>query len=396
MGSMITLGLGNLEIDWGKNWGFNNHSRLFVPSDVRLIAYHGWDPDTDAHRVTMKEGYARKLRDMVPRLDMMGITLGAAEEEYERIRQRDPSGPDGRTLSFEGLKEALTRVDVTDLSPEYQQDLELGEMFRLELVERLGLTGLDRDAIWATQEVVENFGVEFVLRLLALNPRNLDIDVEWRFADVVSGGWADRKELVAPLSRDEQVLIVTEGSSDAHILKKALDLLRPHTRDFFRFIDMAEGYPFSGTGNLFKFCQGLVKIGVSGRVLVIYDNDTEGRGKFEQTRALKLPTNMHVMSLPDFPALTVFPTIWPDGLREADINGRAAAIECYLDLSNGPQTPAQVRWTSFDRAQGKYQGELVDKELYAKAFLKLRLKQPGYDYAGLEAVLAAIESELIR
>jgi hypothetical protein len=396
MGSMITLGLGNLEIDWGKNWGFSNHSRLFVPSDVRLIPYHGWDPDTDEHRITMKEGYARKLRDMVPRLDMMGITLGAAEEEYERIRQQDPSGPDERTLSFEGLKEALTRVDVTELSPEYQQDLELGEMFRLELVERLGLTGLDRDANWATQEVVENFGVEFVLRLLALNSKNLDIDVEWRFADVVNGGWADRDELVAPLSQDEQVLIVTEGSSDAHILKKALDLLRPHTRDFFRFIDMAEGYPFSGTGNLFKFCQGLVKIGVSGRVLIIYDNDTEGCGKFEQTRALTLPWNMHVMRLPDLAALKLFPTLGPDGVGEADINGRAAAIECYLDLAYEAQMPAQVRWTSFDRAQGKYQGELIDKELYAKAFLKLRSKQAGYDYAGLEAILVAIEGELIR
>lgn len=396
MGSMITLGLGNLEIDWGKNWGFNNHSKLFVPSDVRLIPYHGWDPDTEEHQVEMKEGYARKLRDMVPRLDMMGITLSAAEEEYERVRQLDPSGPREQTLSFEGLKDALTRVDVTALSPKYEEDLELGEMFRHELVDRLGLTGLDRKAIWATQEVVENFGVEFILRLLALNPENLDLDVEWRFGDVVEGGWADRADLVTPLSQDEQVLIVTEGSSDVHILTRALDLLRPHTRDFFRFIDMAEGYPFSGTGNLFKFCQGLVKIGVRGRVLIIYDNDTEGCGKFEQTRALKLPGNMHVMRLPDMPALKVFPTIGPDGVRETDINGRAAAIECYLDLMYASQAPAQVRWTSFDRAQGKYQGELVDKELYAKSFLKLRSKQPGYDYAGLEAILAAIESELIR
>ena len=29
MGSMITLGIGKMEIDWGKNNIFNNHSCLF-------------------------------------------------------------------------------------------------------------------------------------------------------------------------------------------------------------------------------------------------------------------------------------------------------------------------------------------------------------------------------
>ena len=34
MGSIITLGVGRLEIDWGKNSYFTNHSRLFFRDDV--------------------------------------------------------------------------------------------------------------------------------------------------------------------------------------------------------------------------------------------------------------------------------------------------------------------------------------------------------------------------
>ena len=33
-GSMISLGVGTMEIDWGKNSYFKDHSALFKPEDV--------------------------------------------------------------------------------------------------------------------------------------------------------------------------------------------------------------------------------------------------------------------------------------------------------------------------------------------------------------------------
>ena len=42
-------------------------------------------------------------------------------------------------------------------------------------------------------------------------------------------------------------LIVTEGSSDAKIIQHAFNLLKPHIADFFDFVDMEEGYPFSAS-----------------------------------------------------------------------------------------------------------------------------------------------------
>jgi hypothetical protein len=40
MGSMISLAVGRLEIDWGKNNGFVDHSALFQANDVRQIPYY--------------------------------------------------------------------------------------------------------------------------------------------------------------------------------------------------------------------------------------------------------------------------------------------------------------------------------------------------------------------
>jgi hypothetical protein len=40
MGSEITLGLGRLRVDWGKNEFFRNHSRLFLSSDIGTAVYY--------------------------------------------------------------------------------------------------------------------------------------------------------------------------------------------------------------------------------------------------------------------------------------------------------------------------------------------------------------------
>ena len=102
----------------------------------------------------------------------------------------------------------------------------------------------------------ENLEPYVVLRSLAENPANLDIDVEWRFADLVESGWADEATIYEPLGDKDRYLVVTEGSSDGLVLRRALALLRPDIADFFDFVDMSENYPFTGAGNLFDFVRG--------------------------------------------------------------------------------------------------------------------------------------------
>jgi hypothetical protein len=88
---------------------------------------------------------------------------------------------------------------------------------------------------------------------------------------------------------------------------------------------MEKGYPFSGTGNLFRFLQGLISISIQNNVVVIYDNDAEGIANYERSCALNVPTNMLILKLPNSRDFAEFDTIGPNGRQIADINGCAAA-----------------------------------------------------------------------
>jgi hypothetical protein len=138
------------------------------------------------------------------------------------------------------------------------------------------------------------------------------------------------------------------------------------------------------------FVSSTHSIGIENRVLVVYDNDAEGAARHRDTLSLRLPPNMRAICLPANDRLRLFSTEGPEGSGISDINGRAAAIECYLDLGYGESERPVIRWTSYRSAEGVYQGELVGKERYCRRFLKLTELPVGYDTSGLELVLDAI------
>ena len=146
---------------------------------------------------------------------------------------------------------------------------------------------------------------------------------------------------------------------------------------------MTENYPFTGTGNLTNFCQGLARIGIQNKVLVVFDNDMAGNAAYKKVKALHLPSNMRIALLPSLPDFESFPTLGPSGPSTEDINGKAVAIELYLDLSHGPGTSPTVRWTSYDKKLDSYQGELVNKESVALDFIKRTSLGPDYDVTKL-------------
>lgn len=59
MGSIITLGIKKMNIDWGKNNYFNNHSILFQKSDFDVeLPYYYYDDD-DSEKKYMKKVHQR-------------------------------------------------------------------------------------------------------------------------------------------------------------------------------------------------------------------------------------------------------------------------------------------------------------------------------------------------
>lgn len=383
MGSMIHLAVGRLEIDWGKNHGFADHSGLFQPADVADVPYHYVDDD-GVHFSELKEGMAKPLSQVVDRIELLGHTMAVCEAEFRYLSGLNCF--DAVACSFDMLRSALAEVDVSSLSADYDESDDFGKFFRRQIAPRLGLAGLPPDELHAFGEGMENLTPHSVLRLLAFNPSARDLPVTWAFKDLEDNGWARRTDFARPLDRSRRFLIVTEGSSDAAILRHALRLLMPHVEDFFEFVDMDEGYPFAGTGNLSKFVQGLVSIGILNNVVVLFDNDAEGGYNHERCLRLNLPGNMRVLRLPDLPEFLDFETEGPEGRGRADVNGRAVAIESYLDFHDAPR----VRWTSFKEAMRTYQGELVGKDTYKRRFLDQRFRQQGYDYGKIEAVLRMI------
>ena len=158
---------------------------------------------------------------------------------------------------------------------------------------------------------------------------------------------------------------------------------------------MSENYPFTGTGNLFRFCQGLAQIKIQNRVVVLFDNDAAGREAEQRVTKLSLPRNMKVVRLPDLEECMKFPTVGPNGEATEDINGRAVSIELFLDLSGAGAEP-RVRWTSFNQGVSDYQGDLIQKDGFTRRFLKTKFPDPSYNATKLERLLDHICAQIVR
>jgi len=390
MGSIISLGVGRLEVDWGKNSFFTNHSNLFLPSDLKAAVYYYADNVRET-----RPAYVRRLESVTHRLELLGYTLEGCRTRFGDMATHLELGTP--PLSFDDLANVLRHVDVDrqGLPGNPDDGYDPGE-YVLETIlqdpqflKTLGAFTPQWDK-WDQGLFFENLEPYVILRLLAENPATLTKPVIWRHMDVVENGWVAERDLFKHLVDGQRYLLVTEGSSDSHILQRSFEILKPDIADFFYFVDMSENYPFTGTGNIVRFCQGLAKIRIQNRVVVVLDNDAAGNAALSRLQALGLPRNMKAIVLPSLASFDAFPTVGPSGADVEPVNGKAVSVEMFLDLSHQTDDPAMVRWTSFDRSSGIYQGELVDKERYSNHFLTKGWRDRQYDKSKLEVLLAHI------
>ncbi len=92
-----------------------------------------------------------------------------------------------------------------------------------------------------------------------------------------------------------------------------------------------------------------------------------------------MPISLFILVLPVLDDLTHITTIGPSGESIEDVNGKAVSIECFLDFNFGPKTSPAIRCTSFNANLGVYQGELLNKEQYTRAFFESANKDRTYD-----------------
>lgn len=420
VGTEITLDVGGVSITYSKNHRGIDHGSLFQEPDRKPLRSDQIDytyyENEDEDPTSAEMAFSRPLKDIVPRLELLGFNLGRIQHEYESMAESwleerrsfldDDTKPLPDLMSFAEFRQFAIEYALESLDDTFVSGTN-GESAG-KIRGRFADTAVDRIPNYRSYEVnaysersffgglVDILHPYSVMRLLAEGKGNDNAAVIWQYGPLVNAGWATKQEFVPCARRTETFLIATEGSSDVHILKHALALLRPGIADFFRFIDVSESHPFSGTGNLVKFAEGLAKIDVQNQVVFLFDNDAEGLDAHQRLSRLTLPTNMRGTMLPELEAFRAFPAQGPEGLRKADINRRAAAIECYLDLNVGDYTPAKVQWTNYKKALGVYQGALEYKESYFKEFLKQTsetIADGSYDVTRIEAVLDLLVAE---
>lgn len=371
MGTMISLGVGKLEINWGKNTIFDNFRDLFQPEDWKDIKYYYAD-----NIVEVKKGYSRNLSLVKPRLDLLGYTLTNIKSIYESTYNEhcDIVGEYAEdVLTFDEYFNVFSKIDLSKVNTltEYD-DWDFGEyaskcIFEDNEIQRL----LKKYKDGYDGEFYENLPPRLLIRVLCENPTAKDLPLQWYMLDHVESGWSKEEDLKPKLEDRDKILIVTEGRTDTFILQTTINTLFPAVSDFFYFIDMQENYPFTGTGNLYNFASGLTKIKIQNNTIIIFDNDEAGIFSYKKCKEkLDAIPNLKFYHLPDMPEFKKFLTVGPTGDTHQDINGKAVSIECFLDLSFDMDKPPKVRWTMYNDKSNKYQGALIAKDDYTRTFKK--------------------------
>ena len=372
MGTMITLGVGKLEINWGKNDFYENFRDLFQPNDWKDIKYYYADDV-----VEIKKGYSRELALVKPRLDLLGYTLENIKTIYESAYTEycDVMGEYADSvLTFEEYFNVFSKINLSNVNTLTEDDdWDFGEYVTKCIFEDKEIQCLLKKYSLGRKsgEFYENLPPRLLVRVLCENPTAKDLPLQWYMADHVENGWSKKEDLSPKLEDKDKILIVTEGKSDTFILQTSINKLSPAISDFFYFIDMEENYPFTGTGNLYNFASGLTKIKIQNKTIIVFDNDEAGIFSYKKCQEkLEVISNLKFYHLPDMDEFKNFLTVGPTGDSYQDINGKAVSIECFLDLDfNSPKAP-KIRWTIYNEKSNKYQGALISKDEYTRTFKK--------------------------
>ncbi len=88
MGTEITLEIAGMTLDWSKNSRGADHGALFQYADRKRIHSDQFNyeyfEENNEDPASMEMGFVRKLKNVLPRLDLLGFTRDQAKLEYLR------------------------------------------------------------------------------------------------------------------------------------------------------------------------------------------------------------------------------------------------------------------------------------------------------------------------
>jgi hypothetical protein len=240
-----------------------------------------------------------------------------------------------------------------------------------------------------------------VRALVDASSPNTSVTLE--LSHLVSGGFVheDGAEFWVPDPRIP-VVVLTEGKSDARLLRLALNTLLPEYAAYLRFLDYDFARAAGGVGEVVRFVKMFAGSGITNRIVALFDNDTAGHQALNELG--RLPANVFPICLPSRSEFRHYPSIGPDSEGVSDIDGQACSLELYLGRevlsdSNGRLRP--VRWTGYNEKLGRCQGEVSAKSEVQSRFeeiVTLVRQEPRererYDFSSVEAIFDAMFSAL--
>lgn len=178
-------------------------------------------------------------------------------------------------------------------------------------------------------------------------------------------------ELTCDYSKNEKIIILTEGSTDIEILGKSLQVLYPHLFGYYSFMDFDLSNASGGSSSLVSTIKAFIGSGIRNRIIAVFDNDTASRESRLYLDKTTLSDNIKIISLPELDYAKRYPTIGPGGIVDVDINGLACSIELFFgtDILRNEYEFIPVQWKGYNERLQGYQGEIIHKQTLHKHFL---------------------------
>lgn len=386
--------------------------------DLNVLVW-GEPEDSDDPETEPAIEYSCLTREATDRLNVMGFTIKRVKRDFEAGRKSElekyeswaEDEPDKtwfaadwefmKALTFEAYAEAMKGVIARSFRPVPFDDHN-----------RQDLDPVTRYILGDNDEFYYGFPCEDprLLMRLACEVVEPSTRVIQDITGLVYSGYYASDErvcenalrsLTARHPEDSPRIILTEGSTDAEILRETLELLYPHLVGYYTFLDFSASRSPGGAGHLAALVKAFSAAGVANRVIALFDNDTAAREARRGLDGIFLAPNIAVRQYPDLSWLREYPTLGPSGMTTLDVNGLAASIELYLGADaltkNGALIP--VQWKGFNDSLRQYQGEVMQKaRIHAAYKQKLaRCKSDpntiqAMDWTGLKAILECVFS----
>lgn len=385
MGTIVSINIGNFGFLSSKN-SFGDLLICFSKNELHI------EEIFDGEQTHTKRYYSSTVGNIKKRLDVLGITLTAAKDVFEKQKaeylnflreyHEDEAEPYANEFTFENWSVAVKKYAVLLAEDIFSNDecnyinLEKEQSKLHSLAEKIVLDtllfpmtesfwGMDQGTYYSEWEV-------FRVLLEAFDEKRT---VYLDYTELFESGWCEAIPEVE-IDAFPKIIVLTEGKFDTYVIEEAMKLLYPEMQKFYTFMDFTAANVQGSANFLTHYLKAFIGAKIESKIIALYDNDTAGIAEMTSLESTTVPSNVKIMHLPDLDLCKCYPTIGPTNNELADINGRACSIELFFgkDILQVNNHFIPIMWTGYNSRINKYQGEILHKGEIQKKF-EAKLKE---------------------